>query len=116
MFFNSDQFRSLEGGVNAAWLQQQLHNQNLGNLETPGYKAKGLVFEEVLGQAGGAAKTLRTRVVTNTDTEVRPDGNNVDFDKESLELYKSYVQYSMLLDKVKGQFNGYNSVLSSNMK
>lgn len=116
MFFKSDQFRSLEGGVSAAWLQQQLHTQNLSNLETPGYKAKGLVFGQVLDHAQGSAKTIQSKIVTDTTTEIRPDGNNVDFDKESLELYKSYVQYSLLLDKVKGQFNGYNTVLSSNMK
>lgn len=115
MFFDSGTFRALEGGVSAAWLQQQIHLQNLANIETPGYQAKGLVFEQVLQDAQGGG-TYQARVVSGDGTAVRPDGNNVDSDKESLELYKAYAQYSMLLDKVKGQFNSYNAVLSSGLK
>ena len=114
MFFDSGEFRALEGGVSAVWLQQQLHLQNLANIETPGYKAKGLVFERVLQDA--EKTVVASRVVTEEGTQVRPDGNNVDSDKESVELYKAYAQYSMLLDKVRGQFTNYNYVLGSGMK
>ena len=51
MFFQSKDFRVLEAGVQLAWLQQQLHTQNLANIETPGYKSKSLVFERTLRQA-----------------------------------------------------------------
>lgn len=117
MFFNASPFRALEGGLNAAWMQQQLHSQNLSNLETPNYKTKSLVFDEVLTQTqkGQAVQSFRGRVVTD-ESDIRIDGNNVDVEKEGTELYKSYVQYSMLLDKVKGQFSNYNVVVNCNMK
>lgn len=119
MFFQTKDFKVLEAGVQAAWLQQQLHMQNLANIETPNYKAKSLVFDEELKNATGhtyQSDTLSARIVTDESTSVRLDGNNVDSDVESLELYKAYVQYSMLLDKVKSQFENYNAVLNSSMK
>lgn len=119
VFFNSKNFKTLEAGVQLTWMQQQLHMQNLANVETPGYKAKSLVFDSVLENAQNSAQApdvIRARVVADENVSVLQDGNNVDVEAENMELYKAYAQYSMLLDKVKGQFNNYNTVLNSNMK
>ncbi|MEA4892949.1 MAG: flagellar basal body rod protein FlgB [Peptococcaceae bacterium] len=122
MFFQSNEFKVMEAGVQAAWMQQKLHLQNIANLETPGYKAKGLVFEDALKEARGKrdsssdGSVVRAEIVTQENTVVRPDGNNVDFDSENVSLYKAYVQYSLLLDKITGQFSNYSYVLNSNMK
>lgn len=113
MFFDNNSFRLMEDGVKLTWQQQQLHLQNMANIETPGYKAKSMAFEQVLATEQGAR--LQAKVITS-DSAARPDGNNVDADTESVELYKAYAQYSLLLDKIKGQFTNYNYVLNSNMK
>ncbi len=117
MFFNSANFKTLEFGANMSWMEQQLHTQNLSNIETPGYKAKELEFSQVLSEIDGEETlNLTAEVVTNDDLSLLQDGNNVDSDKESLELYTSYVQYSMFLDKISGQFTKYSYVLNnSNM-
>lgn len=115
MFLDSKALQALEAGVSATWQQQQLHLQNMANVDTPGYKAKSMVFEEVLNGARPTG-TYEASVVERDDTAVRPDGNNVDSDVESLELYKAYAQYSMLLDKVSGEFTNLGYVLNSNMK
>ncbi len=120
MFFNSYEFKILEAGTHLAWAGQNLHVQNIGNLETPGYKSKSLVvFDDVLKQAaekGGdeLPSTVQAQVVTD-QSSLRPDGNNVDIEKENIELYKSYAQYTMLLNKIQGKFDNYNSVLNSGM-
>lgn len=120
MFFNSKTFKTLEAGVQLTWMQQQMHMQNMSNVETPGYKSKKLSFDSVLKEAQSgkseAPDIISAKVVTDENLSILQDGNNVDVDKEGMELYKSYAQYSMLLDKVKGQFNSYNAVLNSNMK
>lgn len=115
MFFDSKNFRLLEAGTNAAWLQSQLHLQNISNQDTPGYKAQGLVFRDLLTQAESDKGTYRASVVTDEAASARPDGNNVNVEAESLELYKAYVQYSLLLDKAKGAFSQYDAVLNANM-
>ena len=118
MFFNSSIFKTLEAGVRLAKLQQDLHLQNIANIETPGYKAKALVFKEVLKDASNPkkVKSIRAAIVEDESSSAQPDGNNVDYETESIGLYKSYVQYSMLIDKITGEFDKYSYVLNSNIK
>jgi flagellar basal-body rod protein FlgB len=117
MYFEGRTFKTLEAGMQAAWLQQQVHTQNLANIETPNYKAKSVVFDQVLRRTmrrdGEGGSVLRARVVEDNSTEVRTDGNNVDADAESLELYKAYVHYSMLTDKIRSEIDNYNYVLNN---
>lgn len=117
MFFQDRSFKTMEAGVSATWLQQQLHTHNIANYDTPLYKAKSMVFSEVLTRSRGAdgkrLTALSAQVIDNEDTTVRPDGNNVDMDAESLSLYKAYVHYSMLLDKIKSEINNNNYVVNN---
>jgi len=118
MFFQGRSFKTMEAGVNATWTQQQVHSQNIANYETPGYKARGVAFSNVLARTRGAqgkrlgGNTL-ARVIENDDTTIRPDGNNVDMDAESLSLYKAYVHYSLLLDKIKSEINNHSYVINN---
>ncbi len=119
MFFNSYNFKLLEAGTDLSWTKQELHMQNIANVETPGYKAKSLDFINVLSQERRnvtASNIIETEVVEDETASTRSDGNNVNLEKESIELYKSYAQYSMLLGKVKSEFDKYGYVLNSNMK
>jgi len=117
MFYQDKAFKTMEAAVNATWLQQQLHTQNIANYETPHYKAKSLVFSEVLTRTRGAdgkrLSAFNVSMVTSEDTTVRPDGNNVDLDAEGVSLYKAYVHYSMLLDKIKSEINNTNYVVNN---
>ncbi len=110
----------MESGLNAAWLQQKVAIQNLSNLETPHYKSKSVVFEDVLNKnMRDYDKTpyqFRTSIQTNESTSRRPDENNVDADTESLSLYKAYVQYSYLTQKLNGSFANFRYVLNNAMK
>jgi flagellar basal-body rod protein FlgB len=120
MLYDSSQFKLLEAGIKLSWMQQQISTQNIANSETPGYKSKSLSFESVLKDAKDSADTseverIDAKINTSDTTSTRADGNNVDSEKESLELYKAYAQYSMLLEKVHSEFNKYDFVLNANM-
>jgi len=120
MFYDSSKFKVLEAGVKLSWMQQQLNTQNIANIETPGYKSKSLSFESVLHEVENSRETpeierIDAEIRTSEEVSTRPDGNNVDAETEYLSLYKAYAQYSMLLDKVTGEFDKYNAVLSANM-
>jgi len=121
MFFQDRAFKTMEMGVNATWTQQQIHSQNISNYETPGYKAKSVVFSNTLARTMGAKgkrynNNSLARVIDNEDTTVRPDGNNVDMDAESLSMYKAYVHYSLLLDKIKSEINNHSYVINNGPK
>lgn len=47
---------------------------------------------------------------------MRPDGNNVDSDVESLKLYENYVQTLYLYQKISGQFTNMNYILEQSAK
>lgn len=118
MFFDAKNFKVLEAGVQMSWTQQQLHLQNVANIETPGYKAKNLRFSDTLKKAKSASDvpdTLQAEIVSDDSLSGRQDGNNVDLEKESVEYYKAYVQYNMLLNKINDKFQNYSVVLNSNM-
>lgn len=121
MFYDSKSFRAMENGLSAAWLQKQTSSHNLANIETPNYKSKAVVFEDMLNKNltntdPDSPYSFQTKIVTNEDGEVRPDGNNVDSDIESMTLYKAYVQYSFLTQKMKGSFSNFRYVLNNAMK
>lgn len=115
MFFSDGAFTALQAGSQRTWMEQQIHMQNLANLETPGYKAKELSFEGILEKAQGK-REMKLKLIEDDTFSIRNDGNNVDFERENIEMYKSYAQYSMLLDRIRGEFDKYSYVLNSNMK
>ena len=55
MFFDSKDFKVMEAGVQLTWASQNLHMQNLANIETPGYKTKSVQFDKVLRDAQEAS-------------------------------------------------------------
>ncbi len=122
MFYDSKDFKILEAGANLSWVSQNLHTQNIANIETPGYKTKSLAFDDVLraaidgeADASDVPDTVRAKILTSS-TSLLPDGNNVDIEYENLELYKDYAKYSFLLDKIKSQFDQYSYVLNSDFR
>ena len=120
MFYDSNEFKVLEAGVQLSWLQQKLNTQNIANIETAGYKSKKLSFESVLKEAQDSTdnsdvSSINASVITNDEVSALPNGNNVDLEIESLSLYKAYSQYSMLLNKITSESDKYSYVLNCNM-
>ncbi len=108
----------LENSLNAAWLKLQVINTNIANSSTPGYKASYVNFEEVITEAdkkrGNPLKArYRTTVYTDNDTSITPDGNNIDMDQQQAELWRTYAQYSYMVDKMSGNFSKLRYVMKN---
>jgi flagellar basal-body rod protein FlgB len=81
---------ALKKGVDGTNLRARAIADNLANASTPGYKRKSVQFEEELsralegGKKGLGERVSRVKPELQTDyyTNLRMDGNNVDFDKE----------------------------------
>lgn len=83
-------------------------------------QARGSGYQEnVLGQAlpqgakGGRGGVYTTRVIQDTAPSVRVDGNNVQLEQQQSELWKTYAQYSYLLDRVGGHYNSITTVVTN---
>ncbi len=117
MLFDSIDFKAMQAGLNALNEKQQVISQNLANQDTPNYKAKELNFEDVLNKSisdsdGDTNYAFRTTVTESEDTYVNEDGNNVDSDKESLELYSTYLQSAAIIQKMNTSIATYRYVIS----
>lgn len=74
--------------------QQAVASKNIANLNTPGYKAERVTFEDALTST--SSETERRLTVRSASTEAaRLDGNNVDIDQELGALKKSSLKHQV---------------------
>ncbi len=98
----------------------QLTASNMANIDTPGYRAVGMDFEAEMKQAmksidAGAA--LQNPHVKQVDgLIVRPDGNDVSMDRESLNLAEAQLRFKVGVALLKNQFSGIMSVIHADAK
>ena len=113
----------------------QRHNvlaSNIANVETPGYKAKDLIFENALGAAlkahvpGPLTVTHRNHMDGRDQTPlemVQPetirtgnpvstlDGNSVDMEREMAKLAENQIAYQVLAQMISKKFAGLRAVI-----
>lgn len=118
LFFDSLQFKAVESSINALSIKQQVISQNISNKETPDYKQKNVSFANVLEDAVGNKDNTKYKFQVNitddTNTTINVDGNNVDSDQQSIELYATYVQHAALVQKINATFTQLRVVSSAN--
>lgn len=110
--WSGEVFMYLTQGMDAAALQQRIHAHNLSNVNTPHFKRSYVEFAGVLntsvqgrkmpaatnpGHIGaGGEEPQKPRVVRDTTTSMRSDGNNVDVDREMSEIAMNQLYYNAL--------------------
>lgn len=105
------------------WKKIEVINQNLSNVETPGYKNKSVSFEELYRQRLQAASmtkdTTKIRqaidsadcLVYERDSSGRVDENNVNVDVENTKLARTNLHYQYLMQSVTHDIKRLESVL-----
>lgn len=117
---------ALEQGLNYSATKGQVISQNIANVDTPNYKAKGVSFKEVLeGVKVNTIEAYKTDVKhvdfkkSNAQSGVfdysnfryRHDGNGVDMDKEQTDLATNQIYYNALVDRLNGKFSTLQNVI-----
>ncbi len=122
--FNSN-FYTIKSAMDVSMLRQEIHAHNIANAETPGYKRKYVLFEELLREVQGRLKLSKTnpkhldpkplpvkpRVMTDYSTSYRNDDNNVDMDYEIVQMVKNGLRYQVLSRLMSMNIDRYNTVL-----
>lgn len=111
--------------LDGASLRQQIITNNMANIDTPGYKAMEVSFEEQLQEAikdGRVGTRLRTshtrhmqignpadreyapRVSALTGYKYRNDRNSVDIDREMARLAKNSIYYDAMARSMNNEF------------
>ncbi len=100
--------------LDALWLKQNVISGNLANVDTPGYKSKEVEFEKIFKEAllsssgkdsDDLSESLTFRIVEDTSTQAREDGNNVDAVKENVELASTQLQYEYMIRAVSSEIS-----------
>jgi flagellar basal-body rod protein FlgB len=87
--------------------REQTIASNLANVDTPGYRTRDVNFKQTLMSASDADGEVQfTPVVSKVPGLLeRPDGNNVDLDRESMLLAQAQMQYQLGSQLVKSNFH-----------
>lgn len=117
---------SLERGLAYSTTKGQVISQNVANVDTPNYKAKGVNFKEVFANAKSTtmnayktdvkhidfkAGTHQLGVYDYSNFRYRHDGNGVDMDKEQADLATNQIYYNALVDRLNGKFSTLQNVI-----
>jgi flagellar basal-body rod protein FlgB len=87
----------------------QLTSANMANIDTPGYKAVGMDFEAEMRRAMAGvdwgAATDEPQIFQVDRLIVRPDGNNVSMDRESLNLAEAQLKFKTGVALLKREYS-----------
>jgi flagellar basal-body rod protein FlgB len=117
MFANTD---LIGMALDATWKRNQVINENIANVDTPGYKRKDVSFESYLEKALetndsdeiSSLKRVSPRVYTeNEQLSYRKDGNNVDIDTEMVLLAENQLRYNTMVSQVNYNFERLKAVI-----
>lgn len=96
----------LQGYLSLTTQRQQMVVQNMANVDTPGYHTKDLDFQKAMQEVmDQGTSTMEPAALQVEGLPERPDGNNVNIDRESLMLSQTQLQYQMGVQLVKSQFH-----------
>jgi flagellar basal-body rod protein FlgB len=132
-FLQTPTLQILHSALNAATLRQRVIQNNLANVDTPGYKSQEVIFEDELKKAlnepssGFVGKRTDPRhipignslqpsafqpaVVVNNQSWVQNNGNNVDIEYEMMKMAENQIWYNALVQQTSGYFNKLREVI-----
>jgi flagellar basal-body rod protein FlgB len=112
-WMDSDVLNQIEGFLPLASFREALVANNIANLDTPKYHTRDVDFETELRQAqmeGPGSFEPHVREVRGLVE--RPDGNNVDMDRESMLLAQSQLMYRLGVQLLRDQFKTLQSAIN----
>lgn len=120
---------ALRKALEAAALRQRVIAHNLANANTPGFKRYYVTFEESLksalrGEQGlrlyqthprhlpGSVPEVEARVEQDRFTTMRQDGNNVDIEREIVDLVMNSLNYNFAVQQLNGRLGMWRYVIN----
>jgi len=110
---NTPSLDLLEKFLDLASFRQALISSNLANIDTPGYKTKDIDFSAELTRAMSSPSLPEEPFVYEVNgLMTRPDGNNVNIDRESLLLSQTQLQFSAAVQLMRAEFSNITQAIS----
>lgn len=120
-------YNLIKQGLNVASLRNETISNNIANVNTKGYKAFKVVFEENFNKTTGISmksnneKHLSTGTEAGTISTVRDEatsmnenGNNVNLDLEKVNQAANTLMYQALITRANGKISSMKTVIGGN--
>jgi flagellar basal-body rod protein FlgB len=96
---------AIYAALNGLAARQRVIADNVANVETPGYIAGKVTFEDSLRAAIAEGNPDGTTVSTIQSTDpVNPNGNNVSLDNEVVSLTDTDLRYQLMVQAINQKF------------
>jgi flagellar basal-body rod protein FlgB len=117
----------LTRGLGFASARHSVLAQNVANVETPGYQARDLVFDDYLRPLAPGSGDLPVRLeqagitvggprlVTANDGVRRADGNEVHLDRQMARIAENTLYQHTLVQVLAGRFNSLKQAISGRL-
>lgn len=114
----------LKKAMDVAALRQKVMANNIANVNTAGYKAQKVSFEEAMKAAsgsqgtvalektdkghmgnGGDMESVRPKIVRDESVSQKLDGNNVDIESEMVDMAANQLLYNALAQQISNKIS-----------
>lgn len=104
---NTTLMTTLANALDLTALRQRLVAENVANVDTPGYHTRDIDFAAELRRRISDTEVEGASVFVRTpqNLEERPDGNNVNIDRESLLMAHNQLQFQTTVAVLRSEFN-----------
>ena len=103
---NVSMLQQLTGYLELTNQRQELIVGNMANIDTPGYHTKDLDFQSAMQDVVNSGNVKMEPASLEVEgLPERPDGNNVNVDREGLLLSQTQLQYQMGVQLIKAEFH-----------
>ena len=105
---------ALGSALDGLALRQRTIASNIANVNTPGYTAKRVIFEDALAKSVEKGDGDVTAVTARSLEPTRLDGNNVNLDTETLSNVDTVLRFQFASQAVGGQFSALRTAMRTN--
>lgn len=102
---------ALHTAASALAQRQRVTANNIANIQTPGFLAQKVKFEDALADAvSGGSGTANTTVATSLEP-TRLDGNNVNLDEETLSSIDTNLRYQLITGAITNRLSNISAAI-----
>jgi flagellar basal-body rod protein FlgB len=121
-------YNLIKSALSATTLRQNVISNNIANLNTADFKASTVNFEETLKNTlNGESISMKTtnykhidingtniqaEIVEDEGTKIKTDGNNVDVEKEMVNMAANQILYNALVQQASKKLSSISYVIS----
>ena len=111
--FDSVSYVAMNSALDGLSLRQRTIADNVANVQTPGFLAGKVSFEDALRSAVNDGTGAATGTTTRSLAPTREDGNNVDLATETLSNIEANLRYQLATQAISGEFSKLRSAMRS---